>query len=683
MDNNDKIVARAKKRFDKLSESQTKAREVGEECMEFVGGEQWSEKDIKSRELSNRPMITINKLAPFVNIVNNKQAMERARIKVSAFEDSDVDTARVINGLLRHIQASEKSEANAAYSTAFFDLVVSGFGYWRVDTVWCDEKSFDQDIIVSAIDDNFSVYLDPDNNFAFITDTMSKEEFEEKYPDATIADWGAGDKIKNVDKNDVTVIEYWEKIEKDIKICKIRVEEEIVLPMDQAQSLEQAIQATMQPPQIQLSIITVTEDELVNYENYEILKERKSKAISVKQYIIAGNEILEENDWAGKYIPIIGVYGQKYVIDGQEFYKGLVYDALDLQKIYNYYRSQEAEMLGKATKAPFIGMEGQFTGHEEEWSRANIDEVPYLEYNNITINGQLAPAPQATMPPQASSGYANAIAQSSDEIKSTIGMFDASLGAQGPEISGKAIIARKEQGDVSTYHFSTAFNKGLRQTGIIIVDLIPKIYDTERTIRILGEDMTDEVVKINQKYINKKGEAVLYDLTCGQYDVQIDTGAPTTTRRMEAANDLLEFAKTIPNSGAVIGDLIAKNMDFDGSEEVASRLNAAIDPALLARAKALQSEGQGGPNADQVQIQKMGQQLQGMQKQLMQMGQLSKENMSLKNKLATNNGQVKIQQEQIKQRASIQAEQIKAQSNIAQAQIRSQSKQQYPNFPQR
>lgn len=672
---NHEELERAKRNLDRMVRVMTKTHEIGKLCNEFVGGEQWQEGDIKSREATSRPMITINKLDNYVNTVVNKNSQERSRIKAIPFEGADADTAKVVNGLIKHIQYSDKSDAGEAYSKAFFDMVVSGFGYWRVDTEYCNDLSVtEQEIVINRIDDPFSVFLDPNDKFAVVVNFLPKEEFEDEYGEEyTPDDWGIAG-LSGDDPDDVMVVEYWEKTKVDVEIHSIELPD--IIAKIESEEIDDAIEQAINTNQKkQPRVITVTNEELedIKVKDFTVLASRTSKESKVTQYIFAGKDLLKKVDWAGKYIPIVGCYGRKFKMrDETFFYKPLVYNALDPQKYYNYLKSQDAELMMMAPKSPWMGVAGQFKGHEDEFARANTDHVPYLEYEAKSVYGQLAPPPQRQPPPQPNQAFYANMMQANDEIKSTIGMYDASLGATSNETSGRAILARGRQGDVATHHFTVASNVALRQTGLIIIDLRPHIYDTARTIRILGDDMTEEVVKINQQYTNEKGESVNYDMKAGKYDIKIDTGSNSITRRLDAAENLLEFAKFVPAAGVLGSDFIARSMDFEDSEELALRMKASQDPALLARVEQLKKskDGQPVPTPEQMQMQKMGQQLQGMQQQMMQQQDVLKkaaqENQSLKKKITDD----KLMVEKVKAEAGIREEQIRAQSGIAEEQIK-------------
>jgi hypothetical protein len=210
----------------------------------------------------------------------------------------------------------------------------------------------------------------------------------------------------------------------------------------------------------------------------------------VKYCKINGYEILEERDWAGKYIPVVRIVGNEFEVDGRLYVSGLVRNAKDAQRMYNYWVSQEAEMLALAPKAPFIGYGGQFEGYENQWKTANTTNWPYLEVNPDVTDGQGAvlPLPARAQPPMASSGLLQAKAGASEDIKASTGQYNASLGMGSNERSGKAILARQREGDVGTYHYGDNLARGVRTCVRQLVDLIPKIYDTQRVARIIGVD---------------------------------------------------------------------------------------------------------------------------------------------------------------------------------------------------
>jgi hypothetical protein len=355
------------------------------------------------------------------------------------------------------------------------------------------------------------------------------------------------------------------------------------------------------------------------------LKPIKSRTVDVKKvkWIKSnGYEVLEEQNWAGKWIPVIRVIGNEFEVDGRIYVSGLVRNAKDAQRMYNYWVSQEAEMLALAPKAPFIGYGGQFEGYENQWKTANTTNWPYLEVNPDVTDGMGAtlPLPQRAPPPLAQTGLIQAKMGASDDIKSTTGQYDSSLGATSNERSGKAILARERQGDVGTFHYGDNLTKAIRFATRQLIDLIPKIYDTERIARVIGIDGEVSMAKINpeqtepvKKIVDDTGVVIekVYNPSVGIYDVVATTGPGYMTKRQEAMEAMAQILQGNPQLWAVAGDLFVKNMDWPGAQELSERLAKTIDPKLLSA-----DDEDPALQAAQQQIQAMGQEMEGMAQML-------------------------------------------------------------------
>jgi hypothetical protein len=337
---------------------------------------------------------------------------------------------------------------------------------------------------------------------------------------------------------------------------------------------------------------------LLDVQGITIANTRQTMTMKVTQHIMNGCEIIETKEWAGKYIPIVPVYGDEVIIDGKRYLKSLIRDAKDAQRMFNYWRTTSTELVALAPKAPWVGPVGAFAT-DPNWATANTENHQYLEFDPVEGG---PPARQGFTGPPA--GALQEALNASDDMKSIVGMYDASLGAKSNETSGRAILARQREGDVSTFNFTDNLSRAIRHAGRILADLIPKVYSTERIIRIIGEDGSTQNVPINQQtqplpeHAQKMGEQAegivhIYDLTSGKYDVTCETGPSYTTRREEAAAQMMEFMHAVPNAGAVIGDLLVKNLDWPGADEIADRLKmllatagAGPEPAAAADAAA-------------------------------------------------------------------------------------------------
>lgn len=530
--------------------------------------------------VSARPCLTINKLPQHVKQITNEQRMNRPTIKVLPVDDkSDIEMADVFNGVIRHIEYT--SDADVAYDTACENQVTYGEGYLRILTEYCDDTSFDQEIKIGRIRNSFSVYMDPmiqdpagaDARWCFITADMTKDEYERAYPKAspisTLTARGVGD----------SSINQW------ISETTVRVAEYFYIECEKA--------TLNLYPGNQTALTGTPDDSLLRAMFGKPLRSRQLDRERVKWCKTNGYEILEESEWAGSFIPVVRVVGNEFEVDGQLYVSGLVRNAKDAQRMYNYWCSQEAEMLALAPKAPFIGYGGQFEGYEQQWKTANTQNWPYLEVNPDVTDGQGAvlPLPQRAQPPMASSGLLQAKAGASEDIKSTTGQYNASLGMTSNERSGKAIIARQRESDVGTYHYPDNLARAVRHIGRQLVDLIPKIYDTARVARILGEDGEPSTVKMNpdqeepvKKIMGPGGVVVdkIYNPRVGKYDVRVITGPGYATKRQEALESMAQLLQGNPQLWQVAGDLFVKNMDWPGAQDLAKRLQKMLDPKVMA-----------------------------------------------------------------------------------------------------
>ena len=561
---------------------------------------------VQGQTINARPCLTINKLPQHVRQVTNEQRQNRPSGKVIPADDNaDVQVAEIFNGVVRHIEYM--SDADVAYDTACDNQVTYGEGYIRLLTEYCNDETFDQDIRIARVRNSFSVYMDPtiqdpcgaDAEWCFITEDILKEEYERMFPDATpistLYSQGVGDQgISSwLQEDTIRIAEYFYNTYEKATLH--------LYPDNQT-----AFRGTPQDKQLMAMF-------------GKPIRSREVDRKKVMWMKTNGFDVLQEREWAGKWIPVVRVIGNEWEVDGQMYISGLVRNAKDAQRMYNYWTSQEAEMLALAPKAPFIGYGGQFEGYEMQWKTANTTNWPYLEVNPDVTDGagSVLPLPQRAPPPLPQTGLIQAKMGAADDIKGTTGQYDASLGMQGNERSGKAILAREKQGDVGTYHYVDNLARAIRHITRQIVDLIPKIYDTQRIARIIGVDGEVDMVKFNPS----QPEAVkeirdpqtggmiekIYNPSVGVYDVMVTTGPGYMTKRQEALDAMSQILQTNPQLWAVAGDLFIKNMDWPGAQEMAARFKKILDPKVL-------SEGDQSPEmmAAQQQLEAMTQELNRM-----------------------------------------------------------------------
>jgi len=572
---NEEILKQARDRLRDSESAETDNRATFQFDTHFENGEgQWSDDDKAQRV--GRPCITINKVAGAVKQITGSARRNRPRVKIRPVDSgSDIGVATLFTGIIRNIE--NVSDAEAAYDKGYEDAVRGGYGYWRILTDYADDTAFDQDISIERIVNPAAVYMDQsatkvdysDIGYAFIVETMSQDKFDAEYPKAkSKADfesstgeeqsgWFAAEKVR------VAEYFYKEKAEKEIfelvdgrvvEIKNPKTEKKFVAP-DGINAVEMKF---------------VSGDGVPGPLPYN--RSRKSKYHKIMWCKMNGQEILEgPSELPGKYIPIVPCLGDEIWIDGKRVLRSAIRHSIDAQKLYNWARSNMVETLAQAPKQPYHVTPDEIEGHEKQWNEAHIKPQAYRLYNDV---GNGRPQPSSPSIPNTGAHHESMIA--SDDIKATTNIYDASLGASGNETSGKAIGKRQNQSSTASYVFVDNQAKAIKYTAKILVDLIPRIYDTERVVRLLNEDGSEAWAKINEK--NPVTGQVLNDLSVGRYDVTYDVGPDFATRREEAAEGMLMVAQTAPQFAPVLIPKIAQNLDWPGAQELGQQLEQANQP---------------------------------------------------------------------------------------------------------
>lgn len=578
----EKLLQQARERFKLASDAEESIRREALEDLRFRAGEQWPENIKIDRQNTGRPCLTINRIPQFLRQVTNEIRQNRPSIQVNPVDDqADPETAEILQGIMRHIEVS--SDADVAYDTAAEHAATFGFGYLRVITDYVDERSFDQEIRIERIRNPFSIYFDPecqkpdysDARWAFVVQDVDREEYRALYPDSELSGLAdmttVGDQAPGwINGKSVRIAEYWH-IDHE--------EQELALLPDGS-----VMPADMVP------------------EGVPVLRTRTVQVPKVYWCKVNGLEVLEKQEWPGRWIPIVPVLGDEVIVNGERQLYGLVRFARDPQRMYNYWATAETEMIALAPKAPFIGAAGQFEGFERQWQSANVRNLPYLEYKPVSHAGVPMGPPQRQVYEPPIQAISHARMQANDDLKATTGIYDASLGARSNEQSGRAILARQREGDVANFHYADNLARSIKHLGKILLDLIPRIYDAPRVMRIIGAEEVERVVQINAP-TRDKGVERIYDLSIGEYDVTVSVGPSFSTKRQEAVDSMLQLSQAYPPLMQVAGDLLVKNMDWPGASEIAERLKKLLPPNLQE-----EQEEQQVPPAVQAQMSQMAQQ---------------------------------------------------------------------------
>lgn len=531
--------------------------------LRFAALDQWP-KDIQ-RERANRPMLTLDHIGQSVRKIMGNIRQNMPSIKVDPVDDgADKETADVLEDLTRQIEQS--SNARNAYINAAKFQVKMGFGVWRVNTVINTDDIFEQDIVILPVKNPFTYYFDPDaimpqkqdGRFMIISETLSKKQFESQFPDIDIPSGiprqGLGEtQVRWYDSDSVRIGEYFKKRKKKKNITQLS--NGVVVDTDS---------------------ITDKDIELYQAQGVSPVKDRDVEVEVIDWFKLTAFKILEHQEWPSKFFPGIPVFGEEDNIEGETLIRGIVRAAKDPQRMYNYWNSAAAETIALQPKAPFLVTNDQVKNYKPFWDQANTANLPYLPYEP---DGK-APPPQRLNPPVMQSGLLQQAAISAQDIQQATGVFEAAQQATPENRSGRAVIALQQEADLGQSLFMDNLAQAIEHTGRVILDLIPKYYDTQRVIRLRGEDSGSRFVEINKPILTPDGLKIQNDLTRGKYDVRVGVGPSFRTRRIEAAASMVELGRVFPQIMQVAGDLVAKNLDWPGADELAERLKKLLPPGI-------------------------------------------------------------------------------------------------------
>lgn len=586
------------------------ARRLFDYDLKFANGDahnmyQWDSRIVADRindAQGRKPCLTINKTDQHNNMVINDSKQNKAGVNIRPVgEDASFEAAQVFQEVVRHIEYISNAESVYDHATTF--QVQAGIGYWRIETKYISNRSFDQEIYIVRVKDPRSIYLDPDINeddgsdarYGFFFDDMPKDLYEEKYPKykdvgwTTVFNFSLNANDSWFTRNTVRVALYYRKTEEREKYVSFIVPEG---HKASGQRMEDFFSGLDDENKEVFRAIKKREANLP--EEWRTYKERDVITDSIECYKIAGNTIIERYNWLGKYIPIVRLVGVETIIDGVLDRKGHTRALINAQQIYNYTTSANVEFGALQTKSPWVAPSAAIEGFEEYYRTANTINHSYMPYNHRDDEGNEIPPPARPAAPQSSPAYVEQMKIAQDEMMMVTGQYQAQMGENENAKSGVAINARQRQGDRATYHFIDNQAKAIRYTGKILIDLIPKIYDTKRIRRIEAKDGTIMNVTIDpkapqayQKNVDPNNQDksqqmvdIIFNPNVGEYDVLAEVGPSYATKRQEAFNALTTIASQNKEFMGIAGDILWKVADFPEAQVLADRWRKIIPPNI-------------------------------------------------------------------------------------------------------
>lgn len=556
-----KLITTIRDRYQVMVEADRENRQLGIDDMKFVNvpGAQWD--DNMKQERGNRPCYEYNKLRVTAKRIINEMRANRPQGKIRGVEGGDKSNAEIMEGLSRNIWNTSDGDSVLDYEAEY--QVSAGMGAWRVTTDYVADDAFDQDIQIEALPNPFNLWWDPsakdmtkrDAMDCIYTEKISKKEFDRRWPKAEPIDFEDtefDDEDEWESDETVRIAEYWYKVPYKHEIWQLEDGKVVSADSDEAELID--------PSQIK--------------------NKRISQSHKVMMCIASGRAILEEPvEWAGKELPFVVVYGEYMIIDGKVTWFGIARFAKDAQRSYNFSRTAISETIAQAPQAKWWATDIQAAGHVDKWSEAHRKNFPFMTFT---------PDPKSPGPPIRMGGADVPVALiqesaiASDEIKAVTGIFSPDVGAGDNAKSGVQERERRTQGQIATFNYQDNMAKAQQRTYEILIDLIPKVFDTERELRVLGTDDVEDYIKINTFVQSPEtGEPIkINDLSMGRYDVVVTSGPSFATKREEAAEIYSNLAQGNPAIFGVAGDLIMKAMDLPYSEDISERLQAMLPPEI-------------------------------------------------------------------------------------------------------
>ncbi len=614
---NPELIRTALKQWQRASEAEDAQRKAILAAKQFRAGNQWPDAVKIAREGGNaiqgqpptppKPLLTVDRVSQPVRQASNQiKAADFTFDVLPMGGQADTETADVIKGCLRRIHNEARTDSPVEWAAD--QALEGGIGWFRVRTAYVhdtwtgdltDPALFDQEVRLERIANNLCVYCDPhavlptrsDARYLFVTEDLSRDEFQAKYPHADHvglqAFYATGDCPKEwVNQDSIRIAEYW-RIEEDFREF-YWLKDGTIGEGTPPKGAELRMQRTMAVPVVHGSKINA----------YQELPTAKGEP--------------ERWSWAGSRIPLVPILGEELNIDGVTKVRGMIEASMDAQRMVNYGYSAAVDAYALMSKSPWIAEQRSIAQYQKIWQTANIYSHSYLPYDAWSPEGQALPKPERNNTD--AGGALTAAVQlmqiSEQSIKATTSFFDASLAQLNPnQRSGAAISNLQAQAELATANYPDNVRRALIYAGQLIVEILPKITRPGQVLRILGVDDEPQQVIIGQAFRrNAQGSPVpnpsmtpeqvqqqraaangqdlpdlheFYDLNNGTYAVTVSIGKAHATRKEEGAQALGELIPHLPpEMAAVLMPDYVRLLSFPNAAAIADRLEQALPPQL-------------------------------------------------------------------------------------------------------
>ncbi len=539
--------------------------DAGQDDARFAIGNQWDSQVEDMRRQKNKPVLTFNRVMAFVGQVLGERLVNETEIRVYPDKGGTKEAASIIEGIIRSI--FKNSDGDLARNEAQKYQVIGGRGVYALAVKYSGDDVFEQEIRIEQVADPYSAVFDPlsidptagDAEWGFLSDDIPLDQFKKRWPKAAPVDFATSQLWNKrgywCQADTVRIVSYWAMVTEGTK----------VLAMTQ-DGITRDVTAWM-------------EEEYLIGRPYEMVPPVASKpdgSLYVREvpnrfarlYICSGNQILDgPYDYPISSIPIYRVSGWE-VNDGERLQRwGLVRFIKDAQRLYNFFRSVQAEQLVSAPRNKWLVTQAAIAGYENKWRASPTNDDPFLQYNGDE------PPPVPIPPPPADQALMEQAITSAQDMKDISNIHEAALGMPSNEVSKVAIQQRQMVSNIGTFIYQDRLRMADERCAKNIMELVPHIYDTPRIVRIVGADSKTTMQVINS------GE--LDNVTIGKYDVTVSVGPTTITKRQQAAEQMMAFVNAMPQVAPGVMDLVAEAQDWPKSDEFAKRFRMMLPPGTI------------------------------------------------------------------------------------------------------
>lgn len=582
------------------------------EVTQFVMGDQWREDEARVFETYKKIPLTFNKIAPLVNHLLGEQRQNTPALQVDPSSTVPATTAEVRAALVKDISLG--SDAKVVYQTAFQQAALGGFSAFLVYNDYDNDYNFEQIIKYKWFKDPTRCYWDvsaedickTDGLYCGYRTSFSRERFKKLYGVDVERSIGSEGGYYNSTEgfwNDdqIMIIDHFERKYKKVKIHQLSNNESITT--DELNQLEK---------------IKIDDVEFILFGNepVTIIRDRMTYRYTIEHTKFAGDYILEKNEFPCDILPLVFVDQNSYYDkNGRQVCRPLVKDARDAQRLLNFIGTQSAYLLKIARNDQFLVSKNNVKGADTRqiWTDPTVVQGA-LVYDE-SPNGN---KPEKLKPSEISQSLMLMYDKAERDIHTTLGMYDTQIGDNGNEISGAAIDARSKRGSYNNFVTFDALNRAIAESGRITNKMIPRVYDTERLIKLYMPDSGLRDVYLNRPK-DDYGMEIENDMTEGEYKIRLQPGPSYEGQKMEGLQSLEMIFKNDPRTFNLFADLYADNLPLPNNIEIRNRLKTIVPPEIIEAGKTGkpvdQSQKQPSPEEMQMQMAQQQQMLAAQQKE--------------------------------------------------------------------